>query len=112
MLDNINEILYAFTTSSYVRRNFALFLRLLATTQRYQDFVEAVDEWITVHELPLEQAAELWCALADKGVPVANYPAQLLDRAHALRWPEREEPLAHRPGLLHRLSALEDGELL
>lgn len=93
-------------------RHLGLLLRLLIRTADHAPFLGVLDSLMELNELSLEQAAEVWCALADKGIPTEEYPAALRDRAYSLRWPEREEPLAHRPDLLKRLSELEDGELL
>ena len=60
----------------------------------------------------VEVVAEIWCALADKGITSSEFPVSLRDEAHHLRWPDREDVLAHRPDLLRRLSRLEDDELL
>jgi hypothetical protein len=93
-------------------RNIPLFLRLLAKSPMDDYFFEVIDEILTEDESTLEEVAEIWCALAGKGVPSSAFPAVLRDRAHDLHWPEREDLLAHRPDLLKRLSALEDAELL
>ncbi|NGY63626.1 hypothetical protein G7043_32375 [Lentzea sp. NEAU-D13] len=92
--------------------NLALFLRLLARTEEHWWFMDFVNGLLDREAVNVEQVAEIWCALADKGIPSSEYPEALLDEAHRLRWPAREELLAHRPDLLTRLSKLEDDELL
>ncbi|QKV73155.1 NACHT domain-containing NTPase [Amycolatopsis sp. Hca4] len=92
--------------------NLELFLRLLSRSPDYGELLDVFERLLTEDTATHEQIAEIWCALADKGVPVSEYPEALHDRAISLRWPERDEHLAHRPDLLHRLSALEDAELL
>lgn len=92
--------------------NLELFLRLLRRSLDYHALLHVFNKLLEQGEATHEQAAEIWCALADKGVPVSEYPDALRDRAISLRWPERDEHLAHRPDLRKRLSALEDGELL
>ncbi|WP_086664840.1 NACHT domain-containing protein [Lentzea kentuckyensis] len=89
-----------------------LFLRLLDKSDELAWFMDVVERLLAREAVSVEQVAEIWCALADKGIASSEYPEALLDEAHRLRWPEREELLAHRPDLLTRLSKLEDDELL
>nr|WP_143218914.1 hypothetical protein [Actinokineospora bangkokensis] len=92
-------------------RNLGLYLKLLDREGGREHALEALNA--TLQEgVSLEQAAEIWCALADRRIPVADYTEALGDYAHDLRWPQRDTALAHRPDLLSRLSALEDDELL
>ncbi|WP_143230468.1 hypothetical protein [Actinosynnema sp. ALI-1.44] len=92
--------------------NLALFLRLLVKTEEPRWFLGLAERLLAREVLSAEQVAEIWCALTNKGVASSEYPETLLDEAHRLRWPAREELLAHRPDLLMRLSKLEDDELL
>ncbi|CRK59349.1 hypothetical protein [Alloactinosynnema sp. L-07] len=71
-----------------------------------------VEDLLVNDAVDVEELAEIWCALADKGITSSEFPESLLDAAHHLRWPAREAVLAHRPDLLRRLSRLEDDELL
>lgn len=92
--------------------NLALFLRLLVKAEEPWWFLSLVERLLAREVLSVEQVAEIWCALADKGISSGAYPVVLLHEAYNLRWPAREELLAHRPDLLTRLSKLEDDELL
>ncbi|MGW4059420.1 NACHT domain-containing protein [Amycolatopsis sp. NPDC004747] len=92
--------------------NLELFLRLLSRSSKYEYLLKVFEQLLTGGLPTHEQIAEIWCALAEKGVPVHEYPEALRDQAVSLRQPERDEHLAHRPDLLQRLSALEDAELL
>ncbi|WP_439657513.1 NACHT domain-containing protein [Lentzea sp. HUAS TT2] len=92
--------------------NLSLFLRLFAKADEPRWFLDLVERLLAREVLSVEQVAEIWCALADKGIAGSAYPEALLDEAHRLRWPAREQLLEHRPDLLARLSKLEDDELL
>lgn len=92
--------------------NLALLLRLLSRTSQHEWFLNVVEELLVNESVDVEEIAEIWCALADKGVASSEFPAALRDEAHHLSWPARETVLAHRPDLLARLSRLEDDELL
>jgi hypothetical protein len=96
----------------YGAQNLGLFLRLLSRTSQHYKFLGVLEDLLSRNSVGVEQTAEIWCALADKGIPSSQYPELLRDDAHHLQWPEREKSLAHRPDLLKRLSELEDDELL
>ena len=74
--------------------------------------LDIVEELLVNDTVDIEEVAEIWCALADKGIANSEIPVSLRDASHQLRWPERETLLAHRPDLLSRLFRLEDDELL
>jgi hypothetical protein len=80
--------------------NLALFLRLLVKAEDPRWFLDLVERLLAREALSNEQVAEIWCALADKGIAASAYPEALLGEAHRLRWPARDEQLAHRPDLL------------
>lgn len=92
--------------------NLTLLLRLLSRTSQHEWFLDVVEELVVNDAVGVEELAEIWCALTDKGITSSEFPTWLLDEAHHLRWPAREIVLAHRPDLLRRLSRLEDDELL
>ncbi|MGV9359130.1 NACHT domain-containing protein [Amycolatopsis sp. NPDC003731] len=92
--------------------NLELFLKLLSRSSDYTELLGVFDRILAGDEPTHEQVAEIWCAFADKGVPVPEYPERLRSYAGSLRRPERDVHLAHRLDLLQRLSTLEDAGLL
>ncbi|WP_370949169.1 NACHT domain-containing NTPase [Amycolatopsis sp. cg5] len=92
--------------------NLSLLLRLFSRVAQYEVVLESLGVLMEQNELRVEQIAETWCVLAEKGIPHAQFPEKLREQASLLRWPERGESLAHRPDLLKRLSVLDDKELL
>ncbi len=110
-LRHLHSLSYA-AGAPHGRHNFRLFLRLPSRIPNHKVLLVLIETLVSSNEMGLEQLAEIWCALAEQGIPTSEYPYELRDHSHSLRWPEREEPLAHRPDLLRRLSALEDDELL
>lgn len=110
VVDKITDL--GFVMGPRGTENLALLLRLLQRTSQYEWFLGIIEELIHVDVVDVEEIAEIWCALADKGIPSSEFPSSLRDEARHLRWPAREATLAHRPDLLTRLSRLEDEELL